>query len=161
MSEHRVGIGYDAHRFVEGRPLVLCGVRIPHERGLAGHSDADVASHALADALLGAAGAGDIGTHFPDTDPSLEGISSLAILGRVRAILDERGFVPVNADITIVCEAPRLAPHVAAMRRAVASAIGLDEQALSVKAKTTEGMGFEGRREGISTHAVALVRKGS
>lgn len=157
MSGFRVGIGYDAHRLAPGRPLVIGGVAIPHERGLEGHSDADVAAHALADALLGAAGVGDLGTHFPDSDPKTEGISSLALLARVAALLGERGMRAVNADITVVAEAPRLGPHLAAMRRALAGALGLAESAISVKAKTTEGMGFEGAREGISAYAVALV----
>jgi 2-C-methyl-D-erythritol 2,4-cyclodiphosphate synthase len=152
-----VGIGYDAHRLVGGRPLIIGGVRIPHDRGLSGHSDADVAAHALADALLGAAAAGDIGRHFPDTDPATEGISSLALLERVAAILADRGFRPVNADITVVAQAPRLGPFLPEMQRALAGAIGVAEQAVSVKAKTTEGMGFEGSREGISAYAVALI----
>ena len=156
----RVGIGYDAHRLVAGRPLVLGGVRIPHDRGLEGHSDADVAAHALADALLGAVGAGDLGTHFPAGDPTTAGISSLVLLERVAAILRAKGARPVNADITIVAEAPRLGPHTASMRRALAGALGLGEDAVSVKAKTTEGMGFEGAREGISAQAVALVEIG-
>lgn len=157
MSGSRVGIGYDAHRLVEGRPLVIGGVAIPHERGLAGHSDADVAAHALADALLGAAGAGDLGQHFPDTDPATEGISSLALLERVSTVLRERKLRAVNADVTVVAQAPRLGPYIPEMRRALAAALGLPEGAVSVKAKTTEGMGFEGAREGISAYAVALV----
>jgi 2-C-methyl-D-erythritol 2,4-cyclodiphosphate synthase len=161
VSGFRVGIGYDAHRLVAGRPLVLGGVAIPHDRGLDGHSDADAAAHALADALLGAAGAGDLGSHFPDTDPATEGVSSLALLERVAGVLAARGMRPVNADVTIVAQAPRLGPHVPAMRRALAKALGLAVDAVSVKAKTTEGMGFEGALEGISAYAVALVETSS
>jgi len=157
MTAFRAGIGYDAHRLVAGRPLIIGGVTIPHDRGLAGHSDADVAAHAIADALLGAAGAGDLGAHFPDSDPANEGISSLEILRRIASILSARGCRIVNADVTVVAEAPRLGPHIPAMRRALAAALGIAEGDVSVKAKTTEGMGFEGAREGISAHAVALI----
>lgn len=155
----RVGCGFDAHRLVAGRPLVLGGVRIPHPRGLAGHSDADVLTHALMDALLGAAGAGDIGRHFPDSDPQYRGISSLELLRRVREVIAGRGLGVVNVDVTVVAEAPRLSPHVEEMRRRLAGALGVDPSRVGVKATTTEGMGFAGRGEGIAALAVALLEE--
>ncbi len=154
----RIGMGYDAHRLVEGRPLVLGGVTIPFDKGLTGHSDADVAVHALIDALLGAAALGDIGQHFPDTDPDNEGISSLILLGRTVALLREQRLAPHNADITIAAQAPRLAPHVAAMRQALSGPLCIPPERVSIKATTTEHMGFEGSGEGISARAVVLVR---
>lgn len=154
----RVGIGYDAHRFAEDRPLVLAGVRIRDTRGLLGHSDADVVCHAISDALLGAIGAGDIGGHFPDTDPSYSGVSSLSLLQRVTEMVREQGWDIENVDAVVIAEEPRIAPHLPEMRQALAHAMGTDECRVSLKGKTTEGMGFTGRREGIASHAVATVR---
>ena len=158
MTEFRIGQGYDAHRFQEGDHVTLGGVKIPFTRGLAAHSDGDVALHALCDALLGAAGLGDIGRHFPDTDPELKGVDSRLLLRRVRQLLEQRGLVPVNVDLTIVCQAPKLARHIPAMRQCIAADLGIDVQRVNVKATTTEGMGFEGRGEGISAQAVALIK---
>ena len=138
---------------------MLCGVEIAHPQGLAGHSDADVGAHALMDALLGAAGLGDIGEFFPDTDPAFAGVSSIELLRRVGARLSEGGWLVVNADITLVCERPRLADYRPAMREGLARALGVASDALSVKATTTEGMGFEGRGEGIAAHAVCLLTR--
>lgn len=154
----RCGIGYDVHRMVEDRPLVLCGVQVPFERGLLGHSDADVGVHAVTDALLGAAALGDIGTHFPDTDARYKSADSIGLLRETVRILAEYGFVPSNVDVTIVAQRPRLAPFVDAMRANLAQTCGLPVQCVSVKAKTTEGLGFEGRGEGISAQAVAAIR---
>ena len=154
----RTGLGYDIHRLVAGRPLVLGGVKIPHATGLDGHSDADVLSHAIADALLGAAGQRDIGHHFPNTDASIRGISSLEILRRVRAILREAGFDPVNIDATVVAEAPKIGPHIDRMQARIARATGLKPGAVGVKATTNEMLGALGRREGIAALAVATVR---
>jgi 2-C-methyl-D-erythritol 4-phosphate cytidylyltransferase/2-C-methyl-D-erythritol 2,4-cyclodiphosphate synthase len=154
----RVGHGYDLHRLVEGRALVLGGVTVPHERGLLGHSDADVALHALCDALLGAAGLGDIGRHFPDTDPAYAGADSLDLTRRVVAMLAEAGWQPLNADVTLVAQRPRLAPHVALMRERSAAALGLPPEAVNYKATTTEGLGPEGEGLAISAHAVVTVR---
>ena len=153
----RVGTGFDAHRLVQGRDLVLCGVRVPYELGLDGHSDADVALHALCDALLGAAALGDIGRHFPDTDPMYKGISSLILTEKTRAIVEEAGFVISNVDVTIVAQRPKLAPWIPEMREKVAAALGLPLEAVSVKATTTERMGYEGRGEGISAQAAATL----
>jgi 2-C-methyl-D-erythritol 2,4-cyclodiphosphate synthase len=155
----RTGIGYDAHRLVEDRRLVLGGVVVPHERGLLGHSDADVAVHALMDALLGAIAAGDIGQHFPDTDPAWKGADSIRLLEAVAAILRERGWRIENTDLTILCEKPKLAPHIPEMRRRMAEAMGVAMDAVSVKATTVEGMGAIGRREGIAAQAVATVER--
>jgi 2-C-methyl-D-erythritol 2,4-cyclodiphosphate synthase len=153
----RTGIGYDSHRLVAGRPLILGGQRIPHELGLAGHSDADVVAHALTDALLGAAAAGDIGRLFPDTDPRWKDADSIALLRTACDHIRGRGYRPVQADITVMLERPRLAPHIAAMVRTLSQALGIEESALSLKAKTNEGMGFIGRGEGIAAMAVATV----
>ena len=153
----RVGSGFDAHRLVPGRALILCGVEVPYELGLDGHSDADVALHALCDALLGAAALGDIGQHFPDTDERYRGISSLLLTERTRALLAEAGFTPVNVDVTIVAQRPKLAPYIGQMRRQVADALRLPLDAVSVKATTTERMGYEGRGEGISAQASVMV----
>jgi 2-C-methyl-D-erythritol 4-phosphate cytidylyltransferase/2-C-methyl-D-erythritol 2,4-cyclodiphosphate synthase len=153
----RVGIGFDAHAFAPQRELVLGGVTIPFDRGLAGHSDADVLAHAVADALLGAAGLGDIGQHFPSSDPALEGISSMVILERVVTILRESGYLPVGVDATVVAEKPLLATHIPAMRGTIARHVGLCLHAVSVKASTTEGLGFTGRQEGMAAMAVATV----
>ncbi len=155
----RIGQGMDAHRLIEGRKLVLCGVEIPYERGLLGHSDADAALHALADALLGAAALGDIGRHFPDTDARYDGISSLILLQKTREILAEHGFSPVNCDVTVIAQAPRLAQYIDRMRQNIADALRMDMNAVSVKATTTERMGYEGRGEGISALAVAMIRQ--
>ncbi|MGC9319757.1 MAG: 2-C-methyl-D-erythritol 2,4-cyclodiphosphate synthase, partial [Armatimonadota bacterium] len=157
VSTMRVGIGYDVHGFAEGRPLILGGVRIEHDRGLAGHSDADVLFHAIADALLGAAALGDLGAHFPDTDPQYAGADSGELAARVVAMLADRGFRPANVDATVICQAPKLAPHIAAMRANIASALGMDTSAVSVKATTTERLGFEGRGEGIAAQATVLI----
>ncbi|MDD6872756.1 MAG: 2-C-methyl-D-erythritol 2,4-cyclodiphosphate synthase [Clostridiales bacterium] len=155
----RTGTGYDAHRLVEGRDLVLCGVTVPYEKGLLGHSDADVAVHALMDALLGAAALGDIGCHFPDSDMRYKGISSMRLLGRVMALLNERGFRPVNADVTIVAQRPKLRDYIPQMTRNLAEALELSEESVNVKATTTEGMGFEGEGQGISAQAAVLIEK--
>ena len=153
----RIGHGYDAHRFASGAKLVLGGVDIEFDRGLAAHSDGDVLIHALCDALLGAAGLGDIGRHFPDTNPEFAGIDSRILLRRVTALLAERGFGAVNADLTVVAQAPRLAPHLREMGANLASDLGIGPAAVNVKATTTEGMGFSGRGEGIAAHAVVLI----
>ncbi len=153
----RVGQGFDVHRLVAGRRLVIGGVEIAHERGLLGHSDADVLLHAICDALLGAAALGDIGAHFPDTDARYAGIDSRALLRHVRALLAERGWQVVNVDATIIAEAPRMAPHIARMRANIAADLGLEPGAVGVKATTTEGLGFAGRGEGIAAQAVALI----
>jgi len=153
----RVGIGYDVHRLVLGRPLVLGGVAVPHERGLDGHSDADVLVHAVMDALLGAAGMKDIGTYFSPTDPKYAGISSLLLLQEVGDLLISEGWQVVNLDATIVAEAPRLAPHIDEMKQKVAENLGIEAGQVGVKATTTEGLGFSGRGEGIAAYAVALL----
>jgi 2-C-methyl-D-erythritol 2,4-cyclodiphosphate synthase len=151
------GIGWDCHRLVEGRPLILGGVTIPHDRGLAGHSDADVLTHAVIDALLGAAGLGDIGQHFPDTDPRFAGADSLELLGVVVGLLAERGMAVAHVDATVVMERPRLGPHRDAVRAALGAALGVQPDRLNVKATTGEGMGFVGRGEGVAALAVATV----
>ena len=153
------GIGFDTHRLVEGRRLVLGGVEIPHERGLLGHSDADVLAHAIMDALLGAIAAGDIGHLFPDNDPAYEGADSLALLRRVAALVRERGWHIENFDATVMAERPKLAPHIGAMRARLAEAAGLDIEDVSVKATTMEKMGHLGREEGIGAMAVATVSR--
>ena len=155
----RVGQGYDAHRLVEGRELVLCGVKVPCEKGLLGHSDADVALHALMDALLGAAGMGDIGCLFPDHDPAYEGISSLLLLNEVSKRLREAGWAVGNCDITILAQKPKLMPFIPEMRRVTAENMGIPAESVSVKATTTEKMGFEGRGEGISAMAAVLISR--
>jgi 2-C-methyl-D-erythritol 2,4-cyclodiphosphate synthase len=151
------GIGWDSHRLVEGRPLVLGGVTIPHDRGLAGHSDADVLTHAVIDALLGAAGLGDIGQHFPDTDARFAGADSLELLGIVVGLLAERGLAVAHVDATVVMERPRLGPHRDAVRAALGAALGVEGDRLNVKATTGEGMGFVGRGEGVAALAVATL----
>ena len=153
----RIGHGYDVHRLVEGRELYLCGEKIEYNKGLLGHSDADVALHALCDALLGAAALGDIGKHFPDSDEQYKGISSLVLLKRVAELLREKGFICINCDITIVCQRPMLAPYIGSMRKNIANVLGIDIDSVNVKATTTEELGFEGRGEGISSTAVALI----
>lgn len=153
----RIGTGYDVHALGEGLPLWIGGVQIPHTHGLIGHSDADVLLHAICDALLGAAALGDIGKHFPDTDPRYRGISSLKLLAQVGALLLERGYRIVNIDSTIVAQRPKLAPYILAMRQLIAQTLAVDVDRVSVKATTTEHLGFEGRCEGISSQAVALI----
>ena len=155
----RIGHGYDVHRLVEGRRLILGGVDIPFEKGLLGHSDADVLTHAVMDALLGAAALGDIGKLFPDSDPAYEGADSLELLGRVSQALDENGYRIGNVDATVLAQRPKLAPHIPLMRRRLASAMGIDPLRVSVKATTEEGLGFTGAGEGIAAHAVALVEE--
>lgn len=158
MDDIRVGTGYDVHAFAEGRPLVLGGVTIPHERGLQGHSDADVLSHAIGDAMLGAAGLGDIGIHFPDTDARYCGISSLVLLQRIVDALGESGYTVTNVDATVVAERPKLSPFVSRMRSRIGEALGLQDDRVSIKATTSERLGFTGREEGIAAHAVVLIR---
>lgn len=153
----RVGIGYDAHRLAEGRKLILGGVEVPFAKGLLGHSDADVLTHAVCDAMLGAVGAGDIGSHFPPGNPQFEGISSVTLLERVNEMLRERRYRVKNVDAVIVAQEPRLAPHIDAMRSNLAAALLLSAEHVSVKATTTEAMGFEGRGEGIAAFATCLV----
>ena len=153
----RIGQGYDVHRLVEGRKLILGGVDIPYERGLLGHSDADVLVHAIMDALLGAAAMGDIGKLFPDTDPGYEGADSLALLREVCARLRSAGFEPGNIDATVIAQAPKLAPHIEAMRRNIAAAAAMDVSRVSVKATTEERLGFTGEELGIAAQAVALI----
>ena len=157
IPDSRIGNGFDVHRLVEGRRCIICGVDIPYDRGLLGHSDADVALHALADALLGAAALGDIGKHFPDSDPQWEGADSRMLLREVVAILAREGFSPVNADVTIIAQAPKMLPHIAMMRENVAADLGLDIDRVSIKATTTERLGFTGRGEGIAAQASVMV----
>ena len=154
----RVGMGYDVHRLVPERDLIIGGVKIPYEKGLLGHSDADVLLHAIMDALLGAAALGDIGKHFPDNDPAYKGADSLMLLGRVGEILSEEGYVIENIDSTIIAQKPKMAPHIEQMRRNIADTLGLDISRVNVKATTEEGLGFTGTGEGISAQAVALIR---
>jgi 2-C-methyl-D-erythritol 2,4-cyclodiphosphate synthase len=155
--QNRVGLGFDAHAFETGRKLVLGGIELPHGRGLAGHSDADVLVHALMDALLGACGEKDIGVHFPDTDPSYEGISSIVLLEEVIGLLMEKGLRVVNADCVIVAQEPRLAPYLDRMRDILAATMRIEPGRVGVKATTTEGMGFTGRGEGIAAIATVLL----
>ena len=155
----RIGTGYDVHRLAEGLPLWIGGVRIEHTHGLVGHSDADVLLHAICDALLGAAALGDIGKHFPDTDPQYKGISSIKLLAHVGRLLKENGYSVGNIDSTIVAQRPKMAPHIGKMRQNIADALGIEVDRVSVKATTTEHLGFEGREEGISAQAVALINK--
>lgn len=157
MLETRVGLGMDFHRLVEGRPLVIGGKTIPHEKGLLGHSDADVLTHAICDALLGAAGLGDIGLHFPDSDETYRGISSLVLLDRVVALVRAAGWRPVNVDAVVVAERPRLGEHFPAIRSHLAPALGIDGGRVGLKATTSEAMGALGRGEGIGAWAVALI----
>ena len=153
----RIGQGYDLHRLVPGRPLILGGVTIPHNKGLAGHSDADVLAHAITDALLGAAALGNIGQYFPDTAPEYKGIDSLQLLQKAYLMVQEAGYRFVNVDATIIAQEPKLNPHIEAMRTALAGCLGVSLDAISVKAKTNEGVGPEGRGEAISVHASALL----
>jgi 2-C-methyl-D-erythritol 2,4-cyclodiphosphate synthase len=159
MTDFRVGTGFDAHAFEEGVPLVLGGVRIEHPRGLAGHSDGDVLAHALTDAVLGAAGMEDIGALFPSGDPALAGADSLELLRQAWARVREAGWELANADVVLVGEEPRLAPHRAAMRERLAAALGVEPDRVAVRATTTDGLGFTGRQEGLAAQAVALLRR--
>ena len=155
----RIGTGYDVHQLQEGLPLWIGGERIEHTHGLLGHSDADVLLHAICDALLGAAALGDIGKHFPDTDPQYKGISSLKLLSHVGTLLAQHGYRIINIDSTVVAQRPKLAPHIEQMRRNIAATLGLAVDQVSVKATTTEHLGFEGREEGISAFANVLIYK--
>jgi 2-C-methyl-D-erythritol 2,4-cyclodiphosphate synthase len=155
----RIGHGFDVHAFAEGRRLIIGGVEIPHERGLLGHSDADVLLHAICDALLGAAGLGDIGSHFPDSDPRYKGIDSRKLLRHVAGLLQGAGWVTGNVDATLIAQAPRMAPHIPAMRAHIATDLGVALEAVNVKATTTERLGFTGRGEGIAAEAVCLIAK--
>jgi 2-C-methyl-D-erythritol 2,4-cyclodiphosphate synthase len=153
----RIGIGYDVHRLVEGRKLVLGGVEIPHQKGLLGHSDADVLVHAIMDALLGAAGAGDIGRHFPDSDPQFKGISSILLMEKVRGVLLEKGYSVNNVDAVIIAERPKLATYIQRMEVEIADALGVATTNINIKATTTEGLGFAGKEEGIAAQAVVTI----
>lgn len=155
----RIGQGYDVHRLTDGRDLIICGVKIPYEKGLLGHSDADVALHALSDALLGAAALGDIGKHFPDTDERYKGADSHMLLREVVKKIEDKGFEVENADVTIVAQKPKLSPYIEAMRQNIAEDLKIEIDRVNVKATTTEKLGFEGRGEGISAMAVALLRQ--
>lgn len=157
MSGFRIGQGYDAHRFTNGEAIIIGGVKIPYSKSLAAHSDGDVALHALCDALLGAAALGDIGKHFPDTDAQYKGVDSRLLLRHVYGKVREQGYGVVNVDVTIIAQAPKMAPHIPAMREHIAADLNIAVDAVNVKATTTEGMGFEGRGEGISSMAVALL----
>ena len=159
MTTFRIGNGYDVHRLVTGRDCIICGVNIPSPLGLKGHSDADVALHALADAILGAAALGDIGRHFPDTDPRWKGADSRMLLRHVVGLVGQKGYSIGNVDITIIAQFPKMAPHIEAMRQNVADDLGIDIDAVSVKATTTERLGFTGRGEGIAAQASALLLK--
>lgn len=153
----RIGMGYDVHRLVEGREMVIGGVKIPYEKGLLGHSDADVLLHAISDALLGAAALGDIGKHFPDSDPAYKGISSLILLQKVGELLAESGYLIENIDSTIIAQAPKMRPHIDTMRQNIADALELNVNQVNVKATTEEGLGFTGTGEGISAQAVCIL----
>ena len=159
MATFRIGNGYDVHRLVEGRKLILGGVEIPHHRGLDGHSDADALCHAICDALLGAVGAGDIGHHFPDTDPQWKGISSLLLLEKVGKVVSDQGYKVGNTDATLIAQEPKLAPYIDKMRQNIAKALAIGPGQVNVKATTTEKLGFPGREEGIAADAVVLVEK--
>jgi len=153
----RVGMGYDVHRLAEGRDLIIGGVKIPYEKGLLGHSDADVLLHAIADALLGAAALGDIGRHFPDSDPAYKGIDSGILLRKVGELIEEKGFLIENIDATIIAQAPRMRPHIDTMRANIAEDLGITTEQVNVKATTEEGLGFTGTGEGISAQAICLL----
>lgn len=155
----RVGMGYDVHRLVEERKLILGGVTIPYEKGLLGHSDADVLLHAIMDALLGAAGLGDIGTHFPDTDEKYKGISSIVLLEYVGKLLDEHLYIIENIDATIIAQKPKMKPYIEQMRKNIAAALEIEEEQINVKATTEEGLGFTGTGEGISSQAICALEK--
>ncbi len=153
----RIGMGYDVHKLVEGRKLILGGVEVPHTLGLLGHSDADVLVHAIMDALLGAAALGDIGKHFPDNDPAYEGISSMKLLSHVGALLEEKGYVIGNIDATVIAQKPKLAPYIEQMRKNIAKELKISVDQVSVKATSEEGLGFTGTQEGISSQAICLL----
>ena len=153
----RIGMGYDVHRLVEGRDLIIGGVNIPYEKGLLGHSDADVLLHAIMDALLGAAALGDIGKHFPDTDPKYKGADSLALLKEVGKLLDENNYLIDNIDATIIAQAPKMRPHIDQMRQNIADALSIEVSMVNVKATTEEGLGFTGTGEGISSQAICML----
>lgn len=153
----RIGMGYDVHRLVEGRDLIMGGMKIPYEKGLLGHSDADVLLHAVMDALLGAAALGDIGKHFPDTDPAYKGISSIKLLEKVGELLNENGFLIENIDATIIAQAPKMRPHIDTMRANIAAALDIEVSQVNVKATTEEGLGFTGTGEGISSQAICML----
>lgn len=153
----RIGMGYDVHRLVEGRDLIMGGMKIPYEKGLLGHSDADVLLHAVMDALLGAAALGDIGKHFPDTDPAYKGISSIKLLEKVGELLNENGFLIENIDATIIAQAPKMRPHIDTMRANIAVALDIEVSQVNVKATTEEGLGFTGTGEGISSQAICML----
>ena len=155
----RIGFGYDAHRLVEGRLLILGGVEVPFHKGLLGHSDADVLIHAVGDAILGALGLGDLGKHFPDTDPKYKGISSIKLLGHIQSLAEQKGFCCINIDATIVAQEPKLSPYVDTMAENVSRCLKIDKVSVNLKATTTEGMGFEGRGEGMSAYAAVLMKK--
>ncbi len=155
----RVGIGYDAHKLCDNRKLILGGVDIPHEKGLLGHSDADVLVHAIMDALLGAAAMGDIGKHFPDNDQSFKNINSMFLLKNVYELLLKEDYIISNIDATVVCQRPKLAPYIEQMRKNISDVLNLDVNQVNIKATTTETLGFEGRKEGISSHAICLIHK--
>jgi 2-C-methyl-D-erythritol 2,4-cyclodiphosphate synthase len=159
MGDTRIGLGYDVHAFSEGRRLVIGGVELPSTRGLLGHSDADVLVHALMDAILGALREGDLGKHFPDTDPGYEGISSITLLETLAALMRERGWRLVDADTVLVMEAPKIAPYREEMRARVAAALGVTPERIGIKATTTEGLGLTGRREGAAAQAVVLLER--
>jgi 2-C-methyl-D-erythritol 2,4-cyclodiphosphate synthase len=153
----RVGIGYDSHIFADGRPLILGGITIPHEKGLSGHSDADAVCHAITDAMLGAAALGDIGTHFPPSDAKWKNADSTELLRLANVVLHEAGYRIVNIDVTVICEMPKIGPHVPAMRERLAGVLGISPKQISVKGKTNEGMGWIGRGEGIATIATVMI----
>lgn len=155
----RIGIGYDVHKLVEGRKLIIGGVEIPHEKGLLGHSDADVLLHTISDAILGALALGDIGKFFPDTDDKYKGADSLELLKEVGCMISKKGYIVGNIDSIIMAQAPKMAPHIDQMRKNIANALGIDVSQVGVKATTTENLGFEGRKEGISSQAVVLLEK--
>ena len=155
----RIGHGYDVHRFAEDRKLFIGGVEIEYELGLLGHSDADVLLHAVCDALLGAAALGDIGTHFPDTNPEFKGISSLLLLEKVAELIKQKGYYVVNIDATIIAQSPKMAPHIGAMSKNIANALGVETDCVNVKATTEEHLGFTGRKEGIAAHCACLIDK--
>lgn len=155
----RIGMGYDVHKLVEDRKLIIGGIEIPHINGLLGHSDADVLIHAIMDSLLGAAALGDIGKHFPDTNPKYKGISSLLLLREVRELLAEEGYKVVNIDATIIAQKPKMAPHIPSMIKKIANALKIDENRINIKATTEEGLGFTGSCEGISSQSICLITK--
>ena len=159
MPDFRVGTGFDVHKLVEGRKCIICGVEIPNETGLLGHSDADVALHALMDAILGAAGMGDIGRHFPDTDERFKGADSMKLTEHVLGLIKAKGYVVNNVDVTIIAQAPKMAPHIEKMRANIARVLEMDIDRVNVKATTTEKLGFTGRKEGIAAEAVASLVK--